>query len=104
MSLNKVFNIRLIRRCDGEEDCEGEEDELECGEIESQRNAKCDTNENFIRCPRSRKCILKDWLCDGDDDCGDLSDETNCGKFNISKLCSLAYRRRRNSSRNFDPQ
>jgi hypothetical protein len=71
--------VNFLCRCDGQEDCEDEEDELQCGEIESERNAKCETTENFIRCPGSGKCILRDWLCDGDDDCGDFSDETHCG-------------------------
>lgn len=75
--------VNFLCRCDGQEDCEDEEDELQCGEIESERNAKCETTENFIRCPGSGKCILRDWLCDGDDDCGDFSDETHCGEFDV---------------------
>ncbi|RZC38041.1 low-density lipoprotein receptor-related protein 4, partial [Asbolus verrucosus] len=79
LCIRSCMCIEEEHRCDGQEDCEDEEDELQCGEIESQRNAKCEVNDNFIRCPGSGKCILRDWLCDGDDDCGDFSDETHCG-------------------------
>ncbi|XP_017769836.1 PREDICTED: low-density lipoprotein receptor-related protein 4 [Nicrophorus vespilloides] len=72
--------IKNTLRCDGDVDCDDEEDELECGEIEAARDEKCTTEPNkYVTCPRSGKCILKNWLCDGDDDCGDFSDETQCG-------------------------
>lgn len=80
MKAADTSNSILFLRCDGQMDCEGEEDELECGEHEFNYNAKCEEAERKVRCPRSGKCILKDWLCDGDDDCGDFSDETHCGK------------------------
>ncbi|CAH0560459.1 unnamed protein product [Brassicogethes aeneus] len=70
--------IKSEYRCDGDPDCQGYEDELECGENVN-RNGKCDETKNHIRCPMSKTCISKEWLCDGDDDCGDFSDETHCG-------------------------
>ncbi len=71
--------------CDGNQDCDGGEDELRCPE----------TACNGVRCPgrsgntrslsaNSGRCIQSDWFCDGDDDCGDNSDETNCGKWRRS--------------------
>ncbi|KAF5269791.1 hypothetical protein FQA39_LY08572 [Lamprigera yunnana] len=71
--------IKNDYRCDGDIDCDGGEDEIECSEIEDARNLKCESSAKHIRCPRSGKCISKEWLCDGDDDCGDFSDETHCG-------------------------
>lgn len=70
--------IPLAFRCDGDADCTGHQDELECGEDKLDRDQPCLEYENNIRCPRSGKCINKAWLCDGDDDCGDFSDETHC--------------------------
>lgn len=75
-----------VFRCDGEIDCEGEEDELECGENEGLHNTKCEDLENHIRCPVSGRCISKEFLCDGDNDCGDYSDETQCGKKEVQEM------------------
>lgn len=67
-------------RCDGDNDCQDGEDEMDCEEIISERIRKCEESPIMVRCPRTGKCILKAWMCDGDDDCDDFSDETNCGK------------------------
>ncbi|XP_068085893.1 low-density lipoprotein receptor-related protein 4 [Anabrus simplex] len=65
-------------RCDGDGDCAGDEDELECGDEMEEMDA-CLPSENNVRCPKTGKCIKEEWLCDGEDDCGDFSDETHCG-------------------------
>jgi hypothetical protein len=68
-------------RCDGDEDCFGEEDEVECGEyLEQDPDEECNSYDGNVRCSRTGKCIREQWLCDGEDDCGDYSDETHCGK------------------------
>lgn len=74
----KTVLFHLIR-CDGKHDCEDGEDELLCDRYDH-ISLKCDGSKNYITCPKTNKCISKDWLCDGDDDCEDYSDETHCGK------------------------
>lgn len=77
--------IPLAFRCDGDADCSGDQDELECGEEELDLDQACLESDDNIRCPRSGKCIKKSWLCDGDDDCGDFSDETHCDGRNCTE-------------------
>ncbi|KAB0798924.1 hypothetical protein PPYR_06804 [Photinus pyralis] len=79
LCLRSCTCIKNIDRCDGDFDCEGGEDEMECSEMDGAQNLKCEESIKHVRCPRSGKCISKEWLCDGDDDCGDFSDETHCG-------------------------
>lgn len=70
-------------RCDGKNDCEDGEDEHLCERYEH-IPLKCDDTKNYVSCPKTNKCISKDWLCDGDDDCEDYSDETHCGNIYIA--------------------
>lgn len=78
--LESCLCIPAFWRCDGDPDCEGEEDEEECGDDLEMDVDECNSNNGDVRCPRTGRCIREDWLCDGKDDCGDFSDETRCGK------------------------
>ncbi|XP_022905754.2 low-density lipoprotein receptor-related protein 4 [Onthophagus taurus] len=81
LCVSSCMCIKEMLRCDGEADCDKNEDEIDC-ENTMRNNEKCEDLENgkYTRCPRTGSCILKSWLCDGDDDCGDYTDETHCGE------------------------
>ena len=53
-------------RCDAEDDCGDNSDELNC-------TSEC-KNEHF-KCLTSGMCVNNKWKCDGEVDCPDASDE-----------------------------
>lgn len=65
-------------RCDGDIDCQDEEDERNCPQVCGAEEHKC----GDIRSVRSSierfKCIPNKWVCDGEFDCEDKSDEFKC--------------------------
>jgi len=72
---NRCISPKLL--CDGNTDCENNEDEENCV-------SWCNILQ--FQCPGSSKCIPKYQVCDGKHDCGNREDERNC-QIN-SPLCS----------------
>ncbi|EDW86389.2 uncharacterized protein Dwil_GK17732 [Drosophila willistoni] len=74
--------IDLHARCNREVQCTDGSDEYDCdnnGDMMSKLQKECEQSGLHVMCPKTFRCINKEWLCDGDDDCGDYSDETHCG-------------------------
>ncbi|KAI6171894.1 Calcium binding EGF domain-containing protein [Aphelenchoides besseyi] len=71
-------------KCDGEFDCPGRDDEINCQNVTCTNDQhKC---ESFLG--HLTSCIPKSWVCDGQEDCADKSDESEkiCGKDRTSTL------------------
>ncbi|KAJ8023914.1 Low-density lipoprotein receptor-related protein 4 [Holothuria leucospilota] len=67
--------IPLKWKCDQDDDCGNNADELGC------ELPPCKDSE--FTCENG-KCLPEDWVCDGDNDCGDISDEIRCQAENCS--------------------
>ncbi|XP_047139272.1 low-density lipoprotein receptor-related protein 1 isoform X1 [Hydra vulgaris] len=68
----KCNNNRCISnawRCDSENDCGDNSDEMKCDAV------NCGSNMFFCN---NGNCTRQFYICDGDNDCGDNSDELNC--------------------------
>lgn len=62
------------KRCDGELDCDLNEDEEDCkgvSNIDVIRAIKrdCEASDHHVMCPKTFACIAKEFLCDGDGKC-----------------------------------
>lgn len=71
---DKCIADQLI--CDGEDDCENNQDEMDCDSY--QFTVLCPSRHWL--CPNSDDCIPDKWICDGEDDCPTGTDEFNCTK------------------------
>lgn len=75
--------IQSGQRCDKIPQCHDGSDEYDCEAVDdnfAKLSKECEQTGLHTICPKTYRCINKDWLCDGDDDCGDYSDETQCGE------------------------
>jgi integrin beta 2 len=68
---SKCIDIQF--KCDGEDDCDDNSDETECGTTCSSDSFTC----------KSGQCIPQNLKCNGKNDCSDASDEDSCPTRNV---------------------
>ncbi|KAF1766393.1 hypothetical protein GCK72_006350 [Caenorhabditis remanei] len=70
--------IPMSWRCDGDIDCQNEEDEKNCPKVCGEKEHKCGDVTSVRSSLERFKCIPENWVCDGEFDCEDKSDEYQC--------------------------
>ncbi|CCD70327.1 EGF-like domain-containing protein [Caenorhabditis elegans] len=70
--------IPMSWRCDGDIDCQNEEDEKNCPKVCGAEEHKCGEVKSARSSLERFKCIPNKWVCDGEFDCEDKSDEFQC--------------------------
>ncbi|PIC45037.1 hypothetical protein B9Z55_005196 [Caenorhabditis nigoni] len=70
--------IPMSWRCDGDIDCQNEEDEKNCPKTCGEKEHKCGNVTSARSSLQRFKCIPEAWMCDGEFDCEDKSDEFQC--------------------------
>ena len=73
--------IRMSEVCDGHKNCENNEDEEGCPEVQPCKDFQSRCNTTDLKSP----CILNSWFCDDQLDCPDGLDEKHCHQLENSK-------------------